>query len=276
MKRTLSLVILLAGIASCGYAQTAGRRDLIVTDKNDSIPAKILKVTRTQVTFESQNPAGQVVSTTAAMDTLTSVFYNYFMPAKERKAIIREEKDWAKAYAGLDLGYSYIFGGLHFPPSNMAVSAARSGIALNAEAGYFVRPRLGLGLRGFWNPFMKGDATMWFVGPEINTHLYIGPKKRNSLTFAGSIGYLNYTQNHIYEIMAYPDMTVKLHTAGFMFGAAYNLAVGRKKAIQFKYTMLVTTSASPSNDLPDVVSGITSTNKSLSSMMLSVGFVFGR
>ncbi len=275
MKRLLCCSLLICGIWTAAYAQTVPGKDLIVTDKNDSMQVKIVNVTRTEVTYQAL-VNGQNTTFKAAQDTLTSVFYNYFMHEQERERIIREEKDWAKGYIGLDAGYSYLFKGTQYGSSNPSHNTL-SGFGLNVDAGYFVHPRVGLGLRGTWYQYMKGDMNIVYIGPEVNTHFYLKNKK-HCLGVGGSLGYAGVYQNNAYLIAKYPNAKIRQHLIGFGINLGYNLAVGDKKSIQFRYAVMFTSSSSPkvTSKVDSDFNNNSQNNQSIASMMLSVGFVFGR
>lgn len=212
MRKDISCLVLLMMffLGTVAYGQ-----DLIVTQKNDSINAKITKEKKDLVyfTFVKNKEVRRTLIAREDIKYLQKEFYKKSEIPKNYKP--KSSRDYPRFSIGVQGGFSNrtakLSRGLD-PSVKSHFRALKKGVSFGGDFHYFINDYLGLGIK--YNKFfsnnverdffvlddrpnvqewgIKDNIHIIFVGPSLATRLYFGSKEKSQLLMAMSIGHMSY------------------------------------------------------------------------------------
>lgn len=196
MKRLFSLLLLITPF------YTVVAQDLIVTQKGDSINAKITKITKDRIYFTFRYE-GEVRRTLVLLDKVMDYRKGYYAEAEvfPEDVIKPGTDDFVKLALRVRGGWSYRTGRL---PSGVPsetrehLKGLRSGYHIGADLAYYFSETTGTGLKYSLSRFQDSsygsiddDITLQYIGPAMYGRL-ISASRNFHFTYDLSVGYLHY------------------------------------------------------------------------------------
>lgn len=238
MKYSLLLGVLLL-ISTCGISQ-----DLIVTDKGDSLNARISKVKSDYIYFAFKHK-GEIRNTLISVTAVKDFKYNFYQTSVVPKNKVKPVYNYPRYRIALNGGYSYITASLVKELSNGVkdyYNELKSGYHFGGDMTYFVSEVIGFGVKyvnfltsnslsnvtlfdNYGNTRsgkMSDDIAISFIGPTF-TSRYLSNTGRNSFLTSVSLGYVHYKDDAV--LIDY--YKIRGGTVGINFDLAYETRLAK-------------------------------------------------
>ncbi|AXT61812.1 hypothetical protein D1816_16100 [Aquimarina sp. AD10] len=195
------------------FMQHINAQDLIITSQNDSINAKITKIKEGKVNFRYMKN-GNLKKTLLPLSEIEVYEKNFYKTSGiPSKAKLESNYKGKRLHVGTNAGFAFRtakISGIQDETLKKHVKKLKSGVNFGLDAHYFLKERLGLGLKfnSFYSTakennlvasFPNGDVgrglenkvSINFIGPSLMTRL-LSKNKKHTLLLSTAAGYISY------------------------------------------------------------------------------------
>lgn len=252
MKYSLLLGVLLL-ISTCGISQ-----DLIVTDKGDSLNARISKVKLDYIYFAFKHK-GEIRNTLISVASVKDYKYNFYQTSLVPKDKVKPFYNYPRFRIALNGGFSYEIASLAKGlPSGLKdyYNELKSGYHFGGDMTYFVSEVIGFGVKyvnfhssnslsnvtlfdNYGNTRsgkMSDDIAISYIGPTF-TSRYLSNTGRNSFLSSVSLGYVHYIDDAV--LIEY--YKIRGGTVGMNLELAYETRLAKNLYLGVQVSLLAAT-----------------------------------